>query len=134
MTILHSLPLTRGRSLPSLLATGAAGGVALATWGLLLTDLGPSLREAGFGPVEAWAAPAVLPLFAAFALRQRLLLVPLGALLMVLVHQAWHQQQGPVFGWGWWPALGESSCLLLLGVVLPWMVHLPPDILKAEQD
>ncbi|WP_157815378.1 hypothetical protein [Kitasatospora sp. CB02891] len=50
----------------------------------------------------------------------------------MLLHQAWHQQRGAAFGWGWWPTLGKSSCLLLLGVALPRMVHLP-GILKAEQ-
>ncbi|MFD5434191.1 hypothetical protein ACFWJ4_18805 [Kitasatospora sp. NPDC127067] len=134
MTLLTSLPPVRGRSPSSLLATGAAGAVALGTWGLLLTDLGPSLRAVGLGPVESWAAPAVLPVFAGFAMRQRLLLVPLGVLLMVLLHQTWHGQQGPVFGWGWWPALGEASCLLFLGSVLPWMVHRFAGILEAEQD
>ncbi|MEV7124192.1 hypothetical protein [Kitasatospora griseola] len=57
MTTLGSLPLACGRSVPSLLATGAAGAVALATWGLLLTDLGPSLdSDAGSRDRSGWAA------------------------------------------------------------------------------
>ncbi|MFF0297988.1 hypothetical protein ACFYST_31610 [Kitasatospora sp. NPDC004614] len=77
---------------------------------------------------------AVLPALAAFAVRQRLLLVPVGVLTVVLHHHAWHQQQGPEFGWGWFPALGESSCVLFLGVALPWMVHLLPALSRAEQN
>lgn len=116
-----------------LLATVAAVAVALAVWVYLIASLGPDLHAAGFGPVEAWAAPAVLPVLAVFALRQLFLLVPIGVLLMVLMHQAWHQQQGAVFGWGWWPVLGEASCFLFLGFALPLLVDQMTALLRIER-
>ncbi|MEV7122159.1 hypothetical protein [Kitasatospora griseola] len=136
MTTWNPLPMPADRprrSVPELLATAAAAAVALASWAYLIAALGPDLRAAGFGPVEAWAAPALLPVLAVFALRQLYLLVPIGVLTMVLMHQAWHQQQDAVFGWGWWPALGEASCFLFLGVALPLFVDRMTALARAEK-
>ncbi|MFE4514728.1 hypothetical protein ACFRMQ_11130 [Kitasatospora sp. NPDC056783] len=114
----------------------AAVLVGMGVWSSVVPLVAAGLRaEAGFGVADAWVAASSLSALGALtAHRHRAMarhasvagsvaqILVTGVVGVVLFHLAFHGDQGPEFVYGWAPAFGEVSCLLVLGTAVPFAV------------
>nr|BEK71526.1 hypothetical protein KPHV_87530 [Kitasatospora purpeofusca] len=117
------------RAVPAATVCAGAG-----VWAWLVPHVAGSLgSRAGFSNVDAWLAAMVLPVLGAVtAYHHRIAgarrpagvgwVVSNGIVASLLLHLAFHGDQGAAYLYGWAPAVGEAAAVLVLGTAVPHAV------------